>query len=253
LAPIFVKPQWEDFTWLSAQTARLYERIQEKNPSITLLSLTRDKIVEHRGWAPSLPLIKNHLDAAIQELGIFYVPAVMQPGPMFVFPILSLDGSCKYAQTKPLSGSVTFKAERPYKFIGEEVLGPRWFGNTPETLKALIRMQSVVTPEGPFDLLACRALGVQVPSLSSLTKKLGAKHQAYLRLLGVKRLHLLFDNELPKGNRTKGQGNLAMDAMPAIEGIEIRKMLCSASDPSDCLKNKITATRLKDLLESTVL
>jgi hypothetical protein len=72
-----------------------------------------------------LYLFKENINAVIEELGWFYVPKPMQPGPAFVFPIRDVDGESKYAQTKPLQGSALGEKSK-YRFIGVPLLGPAW-------------------------------------------------------------------------------------------------------------------------------
>ena len=90
---------------ITEETDRLYERIVAKGGR-DKLTLTREKIIEARGWQPSFYLTEDNFGRALSELGCFYVPKVMQPGPAFVFPIIDTDRECQYAQTKPLEGSV---------------------------------------------------------------------------------------------------------------------------------------------------
>jgi hypothetical protein len=75
------QPNW-NVEKIVADTDKLYARIVEKGwPN--KIRLTAEKIIEARGWGPSLYLFKNNIDAVIEELGWFYVPKVMQPGPAF--------------------------------------------------------------------------------------------------------------------------------------------------------------------------
>lgn len=193
---------------ITEETDKLYERIVAKGGH-DKLTLTREKIIEVRGWQPSLYLTRDNFERALTELGCFYVPKIMQPGPAFVFPIIDIDRECQYAQTKPLEGSV-LGGKSKYRFIGSKCVGPTWLGNTNETLTTAVSTGQVVLVEGPFDLLACRVLAPEVPVMSPLTKRLGKGHQAYLRMLGLRRVYLMFDNELPSAGHSIGAGNLAM-------------------------------------------
>jgi hypothetical protein len=80
--------------------------------------------------------------------------------------------------------------------------------------------------------------------LSPLTKKLGDKHVAYLRMLGVKTIYLMYDNEV------SGAGNKSMEieCRKLSEWFTMITLLCPASDPSDCLKSMTVAGKLKRML-----
>lgn len=147
---------------ITEETDKLYDRIVAKGGR-DKLNLTREKIIEARGWQPSLYLTKDNFERALTELGCFYVPKIMEPGPAFLFPIIDdFDRTCQYAQTKPLEGSVLGDKSK-YRFIGSKPIGPTWFGNTDETIKAVVSTGQVVLVEGPFDLLACRVLAPKPP------------------------------------------------------------------------------------------
>lgn len=237
---------------ITEETDKLYERIVAKGGR-DKLTLTREKIIEARGWQPSLYLTKDTFERALTELGCYYVPKVMQPGPAFVFPVIDIDRKRQYAQTKPLEGSVLYGKSK-YRFIGSKGLGPTWLGNTDETIRTVVNAGQVVLVEGPFDLLACRVLAPEVPVMSPLTKRLGKEHQAYLRILGLTRVYLMFDNELPSSGHSIGAGNLAMrqHSKELSRYFDVRTLLCPSSDPSEALKNGYTAEKLRAILRSVV-
>lgn len=237
---------------ITEETDKLYDRI-EANGGRDKLTLTREKIVEARGWQPSLYLTKDNFGRSLTELGCFYVPKVMQPGPAFVFPIIDTDRKVQYAQTKPLEGSA-LGGKSKYRFIGSDPVGPAWLGNTDETIQTVVSTGQVILVEGPFDLLACRVLGPEVPVMSPLTKRLGKGHQAYLRMLGLRRVYLMFDNELPSAGHSMGAGNLAMKqhSKELSRYFDVRTLLCPASDPSEALKNGYTAEKLRSMLRGVV-
>jgi hypothetical protein len=233
---------------ITEETDKLYERIVAKGGR-DKLTLTREKIIDARGWQPSLYLTKDNFGRALTELGCYYVPKVMQPGPAFVFPVIDIDRKREYAQTKPLEGSV-LGGKSKYRFIGSKPIGPTWLGNTDETIKAVVSTGQVVLVEGPFDLLACWVLAPEVPVMSPLTKRLGYGHQAYLQMLGLRRVYLMFDNELPSAGHSIGAGNLAMKqhSKDLSRYFDVRTLLCPSSDPSEALKNGYTAERLRSIL-----
>jgi hypothetical protein len=178
----------------------------------------------------------------------------MQPGPAFVFPIMDVDRESKYAQTNPLAGSA-FGDKSKYRFIGVPPIGPVWLGNNRGVMiRKLLQSKQVILVEGAFDLLACRLLVPEIPVLSPLTKRVGPKHLAYLRLLGIKRLYLMFDNELPTAGRALGAGNLAMiqQSRELSQYFQTQTLLCPSSDPSEALKSGYTAERLRSMLRNTI-
>jgi hypothetical protein len=244
-------PNW-NVEKLVDDTEKLYARIVEKGwPD--KLSLTTQKIIEARGWESCQYLFKDNIKTVLEELGWFYVPKVMQPGPAFVFPIRDVDRSYRYAQTKPLAGSALGGASK-YRFIGIPPIGPAWLGNQPAMLKRILQTNQVILVEGAFDLLACRVLEPNIPVLSPLTKRVGKKHLAYLRMLGVKRLYFMFDNELPSAGRDLGAGNLAMEAQSRDLStyFQTQILLCPSSDASEALKSGYTAERLRSMLRNTI-
>lgn len=245
------QPEWS-VPKITEETDKLYEQIVAKGGR-DKLTLTREKIIEARGWQPSLYLTKDNFGRALSELGCYYVPKVMQPGPAFVFPVIDTDREVQYAQTKPLEGSV-LGGKSKYRFIGSKGLGPTWLGNTDETIKTVVNTGEVVLVEGPFDLLACWVLAPEVPVMSPLTKRLGEKHQAYLEMLGLTRVYLMFDNELPSAGHSMGAGNLAMKqhSKELSRYFDVRTLLCPSSDPSEALKNGYTAEKLRSMLRNAI-
>lgn len=238
---------------MTEETDKLYDRIMTKGGR-DKLTVTREKIIEARGWQPSIYLTKDNFERALTELGCYYVPKIMQPGPAFVFPIIDIDRTtCQYAQTKPLEGSV-LGGKSKYRFVGSDPVGPTWLGNTDETIKAVVSTGQVVVVEGPFDLLACRVLAPEVPVMSPLTKRLGKGHQAYLRMLGLRRIYLMFDNELPSSGHSIGAGNLAMRqySKELATFFDVKTLFCPSSDPSEALKNAYTAEKLRSMLRSVI-
>ena len=234
---------------LMSETDKLYEKIREKRPDVDKVSFTRDKIVSERHWEPSLPLIKNNFTRVLEELKVFYIPNLMHPGPVFVFPIRDLDGTYPYAQTKPLTASELYSAKAKYTRIGQPPISPQWLGNSPETLLQVLRYNKVVIVEGPFDLLACRLVCPNLPILCPLTKLVTSKHEDYLEMLGVSEMVLIFDNELnKKDGGHMGAGNIAMYEQQKISRLNTSVLLSPPSDPSDALKSKASAIKLRDLL-----
>ena len=83
---------------------------------------------------------------------------------------------------------------------------------------------------------------------------LGKQHIAYLRMLGVKRLILMYDNEEPKKeNQKEGAGNVSMRIQVAsIKEVihEVCEKICPRTDPSACLESMHSAKQLRDMILS---
>jgi hypothetical protein len=239
------KLEWyEHIPTLMTETDKLYERIVAKWPEKTKRNQTAKKMVELRAWKPSLRLITKNF-CVLDELNVAYIPKVMVPGPCFLFPLHDVDRTYPYAQVKPLPGSV-IQTKAKYHFMGTKPIGPQWMGITRSTTAQIIQTRRVVVVEGAFDCIACRLLCPDVPVLSPLTKKLGAKHVIFLRILGVKDLYLMYDNE------ASGQGNKAMEveAQTLSKHFNVHVLLCPASDPSEALKSATVAGKLKRMLSN---
>lgn len=230
----------------------LYAEATAAGKTYTKLSITQQKVLEAREWQAALPLIQKNFDRILTELNCFYVPKTVQPGPMIVFPMRDVFGIATRAQTKPFEGSAEHGAGK-YMYLGlpsKEFAGPSWLGNDSATLRRIIERRWVVLVEGAFDLMACRLVCPDVPSLSPLTKSLGPSHQAYLRMLGVDTIFLMFDNEKPKDeDHDMGGGEISMRALKRdIKDMKVDILYCPASDPAQCLKTFTKTGQLRTLL-----
>jgi hypothetical protein len=221
-----------DVPKIMSEADLLYRRITEKAPDKTKESVTVQRIVEARKWGPSLPLYASRFEAAVRQLGCFYVPKVIVPGPAFVFPMRSANGTYPRAQTKPLEGSVLMMEGMKYRYVGDKnrFIGPNWLGNDLDTLRLIVEKRMAMCVEGAFDLLAVRLMCPGYPILSPLTKRLGKHHIAYLRILGVNRLILMYDREQ--------QGEEAMEQqIRQMNGIiNASSATCPQKDPSMALE-----------------
>lgn len=151
----------------------------------------------------------------------------------------SADGTFLSAQTRPLEGSALAITGKRYRWIGDKskFIGPNWLGNDPLTLKLIIEQRKVICVEGPFDILAMRLMCPELPSLTPLTKTLGRHHIAYLRMLGVTSLLLMYDNEI--------QGEVAMQRQARqIQSMQVIPCECPKKDPSKALEKWEWATAL---------
>lgn len=223
---------WNDLTELRARTDKVYTKVQRD-----IWQVTAEKMIQLRGWnCPEEKLIP-----VLKEFGMYYVPKTMVPGPMFVFPEYDVMGRITRAQTKPLHDLF---GEGKYHTLGvkkDAFLGPVWLGNSDRTLSMAVENKFVIVVEGPFDLIAAKVLAPNLPIMSSLTKSLGNQHEEYLKILGIKTVYLLYDND--------EAGDKSVFWLDKTFGIPITKLTCPGSDPSDCLKSTILKTRLKRVLD----
>ena len=242
-----IKPWYEvDVPRVMKEADILYSRLIEKDPKKNKLAVTKEKIIESRGWSPSLKMYEKNFDQVLAQLGYLYVPKLIQPGPAFIFPIRGTEGKYTTAQTKPLEGSSLMIQGMKYRYIGDKPVAPRWLGNDVGTLQNIINMKKVMVVEGSFDLLAARLVCPDMPIMSPLTKLLGKNHIAYLRMLGVKDVLMMFDNEEAKGTDKDGAGNMSMAQMASsIKTMRVIPLTCPKSDPSACLKHPVYAEKLK--------
>lgn len=250
----FSDGMFQDVGWLMRETEALYTRIVNKHGEAkALLPLTADRIVSTRNWEPAMPVIQANLHPVLDELKVFFVPKVMKPGPAIVFPQRDIAGNFTRARLKPLFDLNVQGSDVKYAALGVKQMwkGPNWFGNSIENSERLLKHKAVVLVEGPFDLLACRLLCPDLPVMSTGTKALSAKHLDYLQIMGVKRILLMWDNEMEKG---KSGGNHAMATttrrLEQDGRFSARTLLCPEHDPSTCLERYSTAFALRNSLRA---
>jgi 5S rRNA maturation endonuclease (ribonuclease M5) len=223
---------WQDVAKLIERSMGIYAKLERD-----AIQVTAQKVIEHREWN----IKESELFGPIKDLQFLYVPKKLFPGPMFVFPEIDTEGKLR-AQTKPLH---TMFGPSKYFSIGtaqEDFLGPIWLGNSPETLAKIAQCGYVILVEGPFDLLAAKAVAPNLPIMSSLTKTIGRKHEEYLRIIGVKTIYLMYDND--------DAGNKSMQILThAIKTMKVVPLACPDSDPSDCLKSRVKKDALQRVLE----
>jgi hypothetical protein len=245
---------WENVPELIKKTQEFYARNAAANPGADLISVTTQKMIAVRKWEPALYRIKDNFPQVLKELGVFYVPKTFEPGPLFVFPIRDLEGNFPRAQTYPCEGSVLW-GKGKYHWIGEKLVGPNWLGNDPANLARIIETKRVTLVEGPYDLIAAKLLTPEEPLMTPLTKSISDKHEAYLRMLGVEQLTLMFDNERPdKDNKEDGGGNVSMRVLKyKIKTMEVAVKLLKGSDPSAALQSEPGTGELLSLLLGNTL
>lgn len=233
---------WHDLNVLREKTDAVYAKVGRD-----IWEVTAEKMIELRDWKTVKP---EELIPVLQELQVYYVPKKLFPGPMFVFPEYDVAGRITRAQTKPLHDAF---GDGKYHTLGvkkDSFLGPVWLGNSDAALARILALKTVVLVEGPFDLIAAKTTAPDVPLMSSLTKSIGDQHEAYLKILGLRRLCLLFDNEV------SGKGLESMEMLQRILGkrglpVEIMPP-CPGGDPSAALKVFGTKTKLRKVLCSVL-
>lgn len=220
--------------------------------AFTKLSVTKDKIIAIRGWEDTVSLFEKNFDQVLTGYRITYVPKQIPPGTLVLFPCRDVDDEWKYAQTKPLESSELYRPDRKYHFIGQKPLGPAWLGSIPQDIKRILEQRTVIVVEGAFDFLACKLLVPTAPVLCPLTKQLSEKHIAYLRMLGVRDLVFMYDNEISQqGQIAAAHQSKRMSQLPGVRTRIIR--IAGGGDPSQALQSYQTATQLRQQLRSSVL
>jgi hypothetical protein len=246
---------WKDINWLIQNTQEFYDTYVTPKGLGDRFTLAKEKIIKKREWGPSLQYTDAHFDAVIRELGIFYVPAQMKPGPCIVFPQMDYRSILTTAKFYPFYELSFGGPPAKYASLGKVEEGtPSWFGDTDHFLKSVHHFHSVLIVEGFFDLLAIRLLAPHVPVISSGTKRLNDAHIDYLGLLGVKTGHLMFDNEPAKDGKPDGAGNMAMTDIirkyNGRHGIQWSNQRLNEEDASDSLKDRRAAFVLRRRLNT---
>lgn len=244
--PRFSEEWFHDIPAMMAKTDAIYAEFIKAGKTESRNATTKKKIYEERGWLRRFA--EKNFDSVLDRLQVFYLPKALRPGPCFVFPLRDLDHRYNIAQVRPFTDSYLFKEDRKYRMLGTDraFKGPHWFGNDARTLQKIIEKEKVCLVEGPFDVLACKLLAPDAPVMSTLTKGVSEDHVDYLRILGVKTIVLLFDNE-DSGQGDKGVAaskyNIENKYAPGA-GIEVLDLTGSGTDPSDSLKKEYTAAEL---------
>lgn len=241
--------RWMDEPWatnpqvLLAELEKTYSKALKLGKIETVAKTTLKKAVANRGWhfAPDDPKMLE----VIEDLGVIYVPQGLEPGPGFLFPIRDVTGDIKRAHIRLINDDQFALYGGKYLSLVDKHLfiGPPWLGNDEATLEAIIQSGEVLVMEGPFDLAAIRYTAPGIPSLCSLTKRLGKLHWAYLKILGVQRVYVMFDEE------KSGRGEEAAESLARRNPeFEIVRVVCPAHDPSDALKSSLKTKKLRELL-----
>jgi hypothetical protein len=209
-----------------------------KTPAETTLK----KVMKIRGWCSMVP--QGNLLKAIQDLELVYVPEGLAPGPGLLFPIRDVSGEIKRAHIRVNDEEVY--GVRYISAVDRSLfIGPPWLGTDDATLAGIIQTGEVMVMEGPVDLLAIRTMEPRLPAICSLTKKLGRLHWDYLKMLGVSKVYMMFDNE--------AKGDAAVEsAEQRHTDFEIVHVTCPAKDPAKCLESIIKTRTLQKTLSALV-
>lgn len=252
----FRRGPWQDVEWLIAETQAFYDANITPKGLGDRFSVAAAKIVEQRNWGDSQRLFKGHMEEIVRELGIFYVPKQMDPGPGIVFPQQDITGRNTHGKFHPFYELVLKDTPVKYANLGNKdlVQGPNWFGHTDVTIQRAIETKSAFLVEGYYDLLAARLMAPWAPILSNGTKSISDDHILYLRMLGVTHIYLMFDNEAPKEGKTLGAGNQAMEFFArkwnGVDGLEVTPLRSLGEDASRCLEHSYRASRLRNFFEA---
>jgi hypothetical protein len=255
----FTTGPFHNVHWLIDNTEKFYDLKVLPKGGPNKYAAAIKKILECRQWTPTHRLYADHFEAVLRELNIFYVPKQLNPGPAIVFPLRDVRGNYMLGRLKPLYELIIADEVVRYAFLGNtrDTIGPNWLGMSRETTKRIIEQRFVNIVEGPFDYLACRLLAPEIPTLSTGTKNFNDKHVAHLRLLGVKRIYIMFDKDESKEGLEQGHGDLASGALERKYdqqelNIEIKRTHWrgGSSDPSDCLMRVDWAKALKESLDN---
>jgi hypothetical protein len=243
---------WKDEPWvqvnqLVADLEKVYEQGIRAGKIVSPTDTAVRKLMHYRGWCGAVP--QDALRRVIEQLEIVYVPRGIGPGPGLLFPIRDLTGEVVRLHIRLLEDGPDIYKMKYMSLIDdkESFLGPAWIGADEATLTAIIKTGEVLIVEGPLDLAAVRILDCPIPSLSSTNKKLSDDHWDYLRVLGVKTLYPMLDNEQSK------VGEKAADWMTRNPyGIKVVPCTCPTKDPSAALEHTTTLTMLRAALPAPV-
>jgi len=251
----FFTGKWTNPNWLIAETQKYYDEIPAEKQVGDRFSLAQSRIVDRREWGPAQRLIAPNLDKVIRELGIYYVPKTMAPGPCIVFPIRDYHQEKIITAHKinPFYELIGRGGPAKYPFLGEKPTEgkPSWLGDTDETLAAIAKYRAALLVEGPYDLVAVRLLHPGAPVLSSGTKRVNLAQVRYLAMLNVRNVYVMFDHEPGKNGREGAGDAAARYTVKEWNGkykMQWQAVATLAEDPSDSLKDHGTALRFSQQL-----
>lgn len=243
---------WKDEPWarrpevLLAELEQLYREAIRLGKVQSVAKTAAKKAIANREWCASVPAAA--VEAVMEDLEVIYVPKGVGPGAAFLFPIRDVSGEVRRAHLRIVDESVY-----GFRYISlvnpERFTGPGWGGFSEETVEGIISTGEVTLMEGPFDLAAMRIAEPRLPTLCPLTKRLNDEHWDDLKMMGVRRIQLMLDNEK--------KGALAASLMARRTDFEITPVTCPAKDPSDALKTntkfQLLRATLRDMLPATLL
>lgn len=236
--------RWKDQPWAEPETllsmlVDYYKRAYEATGK-GVVEITARKVRAERKWHPSVP--EADLQRAIQALEVLYVPGGVGPGPGIAFPIRDVTGDVRRMHIRLMGEGPEFYGMRYMSLTNKDAfVGPAWCGVDDDTLTSIIQQKEALIVEGPMDLLAVRVAGSPIPAITSLTKSLKDDHMDYLRILGVKTIHALLDNDKAGGTAA---GFLARNPF----GISVEALTCPMKDPAKLLQAPSGLRQLRELV-----
>jgi hypothetical protein len=243
--------RWQNVPWFLDQVQELYATKVVPKGGPGIWKKTAEVLIRERKWETSSSLFKAHIEAILEEQRVMYVPRVLAPGPGLIFPQLDVRDNYIRARFRPMY-DLTFRGTvAKYAAMGDASLtvGPGWHGMSHRAIDLILKHHTVVLVEGPCDYLACRLVAPDVPVLSTGTKTWNEQHVAHLRMLGVKTVQVMFDQDEAGQNAASfltRTWNAKLDGRLTFHGLG-----CPASDPSDCLTRLSWAKALRTALLRT--
>lgn len=236
---------WKDAPWatpetLLAELAEFYAKAIRVGKITSVPAVAAKKVAAHRGWVGIKP---SALLDAVAELEVIYIPTGLGPGPALAFAVRDVCGVVNRLQIRLLGDGPEKFGTRYLALVNREAfIGPAWIGMDEDVLGSILQTREILLVEGPLDLLAVRAIGCPIPSLSTLSKRVSDSHWAYLQILGVKDVHAMFDAD--------GAGQRAATSLAkGSRGIRVHAVECPAKDPAEALKSRLTTRCLRDVLD----
>lgn len=214
--------------------------------------IASERIGNRRGWKPSQTLWRTNLAALLEECGVLYVPKPMFAGPAAVFPLFDHERRLTHLRLNPFY-EILGQDGALMKYIktgkGKDAHDPAMFGQSLQTITAMIKYRSVLFVEGYYDLLACRLLHPDVPVLSTGSKSINDKQRWFCQMAGVRKLHVMFDRDSAGETASKIVRHVTAKKERTLN-LEVVEHLCPAPDPSAALQDLRSAKGLQALLYS---
>ena len=243
---------WKDEPWAScdalmAELETMYGKAIAAGKVTDPADTAVRKMIHYRNWCSSVS--KSAVRRVVEELEVVYCPKGLGPGPGLVFPMRDITGEIKRLHIRLLEDSPTIYKMKYMSLVDPTLfLGPAWIGADDATMEAIIQCGEVQLVEGPVDLAAVRIAGCPIPSLSPTSKRLTEEHWTWLRVMGVKCIHPMMDNEVSGGG---GKAASYFEKNPY--GISVAPDVCPVKDPSKALEDPFQFLQLKASFTPTTM